>query len=1450
MGSSGDSGQPAATSHTTFTPMAAFLTTITPASAVLTAAAVTNPTTTATSSNPSSSTVITATTTNASHTTGFAHIPPAPVGMGDLASVTAISTTISAGQVVGTGDNGFGRTFSSFFNRNPATSGRIELGMGGSTCTGGELADGFSTDTSQSFSTTADRAAAVYLVLRTGTIYHDRCTVSAQYYVRSASGRPQVLRSGLGVSMTVSHDTSAASVSVSCGTADASTGAATCSYTGSEHLGWFDTSQAEAATVTISVRYDSAEVASSTPASITLAPLVEHGALERAGMVVTMPYSPRFQQDTFSSVVSAHTGGYALSTFGFVVMYDSEVLEYNSVEGDSKYLAPTVNDYTTGQVVVITSGLASGVTDAEVTGSNVRLAELSFTVQGATSGGLHTTHSSALTCTVSEMVSTSTITIDGTVNVAAQIDDEQGGAVTEGQLTVQKREVVGIYAYVGNAELFNTACLSGVNVSTAVTVQRVYNQAGASDGTVVDAMCSVNESWARVVAVHESCEVHAAAGHTEGGSGIIIGVEAEEDGATHSTAVEMSVWFPQDVKVEAADHELGHIGSSSSGNGTCDQRLFQGTQLYAEASFGGIGMNATRDLDVTALMTFAADDPSVVEVDGCSVRGMRTGSAVVHGMSGDGATQLAFASGASISVVDAEVLVTRLSAVLVTGAVFEELESPVALDMAAEVQGNVTLLQELQSEGASGVIFVYAAFEDGTWQELKRADNVTVEVQPEYASSLTVVETTSGNADFQGLVPSGGESAVSHDVLLPTWRHPCSGEVIAIGTGTVNVSLAEPVSVVVSSKYTRMTREEDAASASPISLPTSSALTVEVTYDDGTTKDFTADGRTEYAVTTGAGLVQVVDATAGAISEATGFGLVTIVVTFPTYSAASGMNASVDLQVVGLDHVTIRSSPYPSYSGSSSTDKTTLSLLLCTAVFQRAVLKLTAVLTDSQTADVTSSSRFASSNATALMISDTTMIPAVAGAYNVSGAFEGHDSANLLITVSGGAVMASSITHSTSWGSGDTFGGVVNTTKTLGIKMVFGDGTMFTDLVSGTQSSWVGASELAVFASDAPDRVGVSTGGVAELRLNHYAAVSITASAACSVEGMEAVSSSDEVYANLQAAAYDVDLGSPSGLQLEATAAGSELNVPVWIETGSGTLQLFDILLQFDAAHLEAVACAVGDEWSQYSFTCTINDPPEEVLLTGVEISTDVQGLVQVATVTFLVKGTFDVTPLEGVVQGLQCSNYESSEEVSIVAGRGELVQLDGRRRHVLQAAALSPPPRWRQRPWVRSRRLQQTGRMLGDVNGDGVFDVFDTQDAKKWAAGVPGYTMEEVSELSAFQRQQLDPTLDYLTDPNVTSNCPAGWDVGTPCPSPKDTQYLQYVYANFLRFVALATADDVASMLSVPEDPEGTLAINVTVYDKTGEMVTGNTTMVKYELEVTGVNQEMQLSGDRQCSQ
>ncbi|KAK3285612.1 hypothetical protein CYMTET_6789 [Cymbomonas tetramitiformis] len=610
--------------------------------------------------------------------------------------------------------------------------------MGGSTCTGGELADGFSTDTSQSFSTTADRATAVYLVLRTGTIYHDRCTVSAQYYVRSASGRPQVLRSGLGVSMTVSHDTSAASVSV------------------------------------------------------------EHGALERAGMV------------------------------------------------------------------------------------------------GATSGGLHTTHSSALTCTVSEMVSTSTITIDGTVNVAAQIDDEQGGAVTEGQLTVQKREVVGIYAYVGNAELFNTACLSGVNVSTAVTVQRVYNQAGASDGTVVDAMCAVNESWARVVAVHESCEVHAAAGHTEGGSGIIIGVEAEEDGATHSTAVEMSVWFPQDVKVEAADHELGHIGSSSSGNGTCDQRLFQGTQLYAEASFGGIGMNATRDLDVTALMTFAADDPSVVEVDGCSVRGMRTGSAVVHGMSGDGATQLAFASGASISVVDAEVLVTRLSAVLVTGAVFEELESPVALDMAAEVQGNVTLLQELQSEGASGVIFVYAAFEDGTWQELKRADNVTVEVQPEYASSLTVVETTSGNADFQGLVPSGGESAVSHDVLLPTWRHPCSGEVIAIGTGTVNVSLAEPVSVVVSSK------------------------------------------------------------------------------------------------------------------------------------------------------------------------------------------------------VSGGAVMASSITHTTSWGSGDTFGGVVNTTKTLGIKMVFGDGTMFTDLVSGTQSSWVGASELAVFASDAPDRVGVSTGGVAELRLNHYAAVSLS----------------------------------------------------------------------------------------------------------------------------------------------------------------------------------------------------------------------------------------------------------------------------------------------------------------------------------------------------------------------
>ncbi|KAK3254833.1 hypothetical protein CYMTET_35966, partial [Cymbomonas tetramitiformis] len=76
-------------------------------------------------------------------------------------------------------------------------------------------------------------------------------------------------------------------------------------------------------------------------------------------------------------------------------------------------------------------------------------------------------------------------------------------------------------------------------------------------------------------------------------------------------------------------------------------------------------------------------------------------------------------------------------------------------------------------------------------------------------------------------------------------------------------------------------------------------------------------------------------------------------------------------------------------------------------------------------------------------------------------------------------------------------------------------------------------------------------------------------------------------------------------------------------------------------------------------------------------------------------------------------------------------------------------------------------------------------------------------------------------------SGCPYGWNSGTPCPTPKDAQYLQYVYASFLRFAKVGAAEDVA----VAEG--GNVTMEVTLYDGTGNAVSGTATQLMFEVEL-----------------
>ncbi|KAK3281687.1 hypothetical protein CYMTET_10534 [Cymbomonas tetramitiformis] len=1309
----------------------------------------------------------------------------------------------------------------------------------------------------------------------------------------------QVLLDSCGTIMTVQRhvegDSSALQVAVACDLPDASTGTASCEYDGGGFIdeleGWFSEEQNVTALVTVSVTYGGAEIATSDTHHVILAQQVAHGPRMEAGLLMTLPLSPRFAGDMITCQVTAHTGGFAMSAVGFTMYYDTTALQYAGFEGAAAFLTPTLSDHTEGRLGVLFSGLAAGVDASTVTGDDVALATVSLHVRDDAVDGLYST---AVSAVVIEMVSMEMVTIPGTVDVPAEIRDEraadvEGDARYKGQLTLESPRVVGLYAYLGRAELFNTAPLDGADVRTTVTALRVLNRFGTPDEAVAstEAVCSVSllEVADAEAAPSDTegiaCEVVLQSErHTKGASTVTLSVTDGLSG--YAAAVPVRVWFPEAVAVELADTELNAIARAWAEG--CVTARYQSSAVTAAARFGGEGLEAAASdmdswLDVTCSVAFEVGDPAVASVEGALVRGLAPGATTVYisGLSSSVAESIAEVR------VSSDEVAAHLDVALLTGLAWDAVPAVVADEGGAgeALEGAVTLLQELTAEGRSGPIFVYAAYTDGATELISRGGsgmNVTVSVAAGFAHALVVEPASLPNDaaaaySFRGAVPAEAESA-DGDLLQTFWVEPCTSLEIASGHGHVTVQLAAPVSATVIAAVSKVAHNADPAAASPVSLATASALVVTLKYEDGSERDFTYDKRTVLDVVTGTHAIRVaVDADTGPYAEAVADGargVGTVRATFPEYAAASGLVAYVEVEVVAMEGVSLSSSPHPAFTGSHTVSETRLGWILCSGVFQRAALQLIATLSDGQTRDVTSEADFAvtpvaasiaGSSVGLSVVEGNIVVPSILGTYSITGSFSGAESAALEVIVEDTVVAASEVEHATEWSSGGALRGLPGTSQPLVVVMRFTDGTELTDAVSGAQATWLPPSDLLAFTSDAPDRLEVSNSGSVTLLANHYDAVLLTATAVCSdpalVDAAHPLpSSGDAVFCNLVASAGDVDLGAEDGVQFAPAAIGMRLEVPVRLQA-QGTLNVFAVTVTANPAHLAAVECRVGTDWAAYSFTCTLNDPPGEVLLAGVELESPVSGLAHLGTVTFEVLGGFVTTPIGGVVHALGTSTTHENTAYPLVAGDGSLLlQLETRRRGLLSlATTLSKETAYlvdcyqrREVSRIRhqhSRALRQEAGdpVLGDVNADGVFDGFDLLDAKRWVAGVKGFTMAEVATLTEHQRRQLDPTLDFLTAPGVTSNCPTEWTAGTPCPSPKDTQFLQYVFANFQRFVGLEDQSELAALITLPDTLNGELTAAVSVFDRQGTPAGPNATKVLFELTLAGLNLELQVS-------
>ena len=637
-----------------------------------------------------------------------------------------------------------------------------------------------------------------------------------------------------------------------------------------------------------------------------------------------------------------------------------------------------------------------------------------------------------------------------------------------------------------------------------------------------------------------------------------------------------------------------------------------------------------------------------------------------------------------------------------------------------------------------------------------------------------------------------------------TWS--VCGTPIASGNLPLFLNLPDPVAARVTISASRLTAVGDDASRSPIGVPTTSALEVVVDFDDGSSRTMTSDARITYSTTDPA--CAVADNGANSVtvlSSAT----CTDVMALATVQLGSFLFVVNHTRpVVYMDQLSLSFRGYPDTSSNGNLVVSTVGLLPCsTTAYFHATARVVARLSDSSTYTVTGQSTFSSSTPAVVLVSpssSTRMQALSAGTSAITASFGARATTSSALTVAN-AYLDSAVSLSWSVPTVDGNNLELNSAVSTQVELAYASGLRQSDLASSTYDSWLDVGSLVSFTSAQPSALSVSSEGVVTLHDNYHAAVSLGASLSCS----PSVFASTSRYANMRAAALDVDFGSLSGLQFAHAAGSAYLDIAVHVRPSSGTtLKAFQIKLgPLSSATLNSGAGATWSDGGTFSGIATQYDNPStEVVLSASDTASTVSSQVTLGTVRLNVVGT-GVTLIEGeiaslVVQDGTGANTEV-QYAAVVAGRGYASITAGRRRMTAGEPQTPPAQLASRRGTAAPRSLQTTcdpctARVWGDFNGDCQFltsdvlalsefvlsrerfeDGRDTADPLLSHVGVGGHSCD-------FLRTQANPSQDLMSQAGSNTADPR---YGRPAITGLDTQHLLYATVKKYRFLTSMSA-------------------------------------------------------------
>ena len=447
--------------------------------------------------------------------------------------------------------------------------------------------------------------SSVKLIILTSTVYPDTAKVQVRFQLMDSTTAGTVLQTGLSLRLSATLTEDASSVaSIGCALPSLTTGVGSCEL--DIPSTWFQADKFVDTKVQLLFRYGIEDSSSSSILTVKLANSATYAALpSTGGVLLEMPKSLASAR-TNSQFQLLQIRPVSLGAWSGSLKYNTTVLRFSSFTTSTYYNSAALglennaeSSTEDGIVAIVVTGASSSATLADLTGDEVVLGYITFTINNVPVG----TYNDVASFKIDSLVTIGGYTFLESFD--AYVTDARGGSVTNAQLIVlDTNEVVGSYSIVSKTEIVNTAVLDITREvqETQIVGYAVYRNPAryiknGGDEVMQGVECSVTSSAVLFVetgnldingvpGTQNACVAKVGKSNEAGAAGASVKLTSG-DGLQFVVSY-IRVWFPKVVSLEAQDKVLAPVEDVYYED--CSP-VYQYTNISALATYGGEWFN-------------------------------------------------------------------------------------------------------------------------------------------------------------------------------------------------------------------------------------------------------------------------------------------------------------------------------------------------------------------------------------------------------------------------------------------------------------------------------------------------------------------------------------------------------------------------------------------------------------------------------------------------------------------------------------------------------------------------------------------------------------------------------------------------------------------------------------------------------------------------------------------